>query len=147
MTRFYLGVVTPAGLDPTSYATGAISQLQHGAHPVLDEIQVDTWWTREHFGASQIAADELHWRLRHPVRAGIIDPVLRMMGLVDLAGHWHERVALVDDHTAEIRLSNRVWIDTLRDAVGPTSTLTIVFARARTNPTRSITYARPPANH
>lgn len=132
MTRYYLGVVTPNGLDPTSYATGALSRLQHGQRPVLDQIQVDTWWTRSHFGDSQIPAADLHARLLHPLRAGTVDPVLRMIGLVDIAGTWHERVAIIDDHAAEIRISNREWITTLRDAVSSETFLTIVFARART---------------
>ena len=146
MTRYYLGVVTPNGLDPTAYATGALAQLQHGQRPVFDQAQVDTWWTRNHFGDSQITTRDLRTRLQNPLRNGSIDPVLRMIGIVDLAGTWHERVALIDDSTAEIRLSNREWMNTLELAAAPNTTLTIVFARARPT-TQGAQFARPTTIH
>ncbi|WP_143244639.1 hypothetical protein [Agrococcus casei] len=146
MTRYYLGVVTPNGLDPTAYATGALAQLQHGKSPVFDQAQVDTWWTRNHFGDSQITATDLRIRLQSPLRNGRIDPVLRMVGIIDLAGTWHERVALIDDSTAEIRLSNRDWINTLEVAAAPNTTLTIVFARAQPSP-QGVQFARPTNIH
>lgn len=130
MTRYFLGVITPEHLDPVAYATGALTRLQHGQHRTFEHIQIDTWWTRTYFGSAHIPAAKLHARLQQPTRNGTLDPVLRLIGILDQHGTWHERARLLDDHTAQIRLTNRAWIHTLNTAATPGTTLTIVFAKA-----------------
>lgn len=134
MAYAYVGIVVPPRHPVRSWSQQALASLAPAAAG-FDEHELGGWFVRADLIDEHISGAAALERLDATPAALHRDPLLRLYGVLDSNLVITHRAHLEHDHW-RVRLSNRAWVEHLRNILTPTSTLAFAIVHVSTITTK-----------